>query len=443
MQEAILAMQDIRDVSGQITSIVTLIDSIAFQTNLLALNAAVEAARAGEHGRGFAVVASEVRNLAQKSADAARNIKSLIDSTAQKIAHGTQKVQTTGDTLNSIIHQVHEMTENIAAISSNAQQQSAQIIEVNHSIHALEKAASQNATLVLENASLAEYLGDVANSMDDLVGRFVLGDCDQGQSANPSDSLQNLVLVVDDNISNQKVAVMVLNKLGYATKVASNGQEAITQCHRYHPTAILMDIEMPSLNGLEACKRLRQQGYKQPIIAYTGHSDDFEQPIKDAGMNATVHKPLKPADLQSCLLTLHCKPNPQNSQAEQTRREAKIVASKTAQQYAQMIAGHLGWKKKIRSFIDGADIGVTYQTAIDHTACALGKWFYQGEGRQLMHLPLMQTLGQEHMEMHQLIKVIMDAFSIDDYQTLEQAITKLDTQSDKVVALLNQLIDNE
>lgn len=443
MQDAILAMQDIRDVSNQITSIVTLIDSIAFQTNLLALNAAVEAARAGEHGRGFAVVASEVRNLAQKSADAARNIKTLIDTTAQKIEQGTQKVQTTGDTLNSIIHQVHEMTENIAAISSNAQQQSAQIIEVNHSIHALEKAASQNATLVLENASLAEYLGDVANSMDDLVGRFILGDCEQDSTAKHQDTLQNLVLVVDDNISNQKVAVMMLNKLGYATKVASNGHEAITQCNRYHPMAILMDIEMPSLNGLEATKRLRQQGYTQPIIAYTGHSDDFEQPIKEAGMNATVHKPLKPADLQTCLLALHCKPNPQNAQTEQVRRDAKIASSNTAQQYAQMIAGHLGWKKKIRSFIDGADIGVTYESAIDHTACALGKWYYQGDGRALMHLPLMQSLGQEHMEMHQLIKVVMDAFSLDDYQTLENAIAKMDTQSDKVVALLNELIDNE
>ncbi|WP_369759657.1 CZB domain-containing protein [Thiomicrorhabdus sp. Kp2] len=108
-----------------------------------------------------------------------------------------------------------------------------------------------------------------------------------------------------------------------------------------------------------------------------------------------------------------------------------------------MITAHLGWKQKIRRFIDGADIGVTQESASDYTACALGKWYYQGSGQQLMHLPMMKQLGDEHMEMHKLIGVIMDAFHIDDYETLEASILKMDQQSDKVVAILNKLIEYE
>jgi|GEM_PF-831768 len=444
MQEAIVAMHEITDVSNQITGIVTLIDSIAFQTNLLALNAAVEAARAGEHGRGFAVVAGEVRNLAQKSAEAAREIKVLIDTTATKIEQGTQKVQNTGDTLTSIIEQVNEMTGNIALISQNASEQAQRISDVDMSVRSLDESAKANAILVQENSSLADYLGEVAASMDALVGTFELGDCEADFRAKQMAEIDgSTILVVDDNISNLKVATMVLNKSGYMTKTANNGREAITQCNRYQPNAILMDIEMPILDGLEATKQLRSSGYKGPIIAYTGHDESYDDKLKAVGMNDVIRKPMQAPDLIGKMEKHGLKGSDKHCEAVQERRRLIIEKSDTAKQYQTMINAHLGWKNKIRSFIDGADIGVTYDAAIDPSACALGKWYYQGAGQQLMHLPMMKQLGIDHAEMHGLIKVIMDAFSIDDYETLKDAVTRLDAQSGKVVELLNELIEHE
>jgi len=174
MNEAIDSMNDIRAVSHQITGIVSLIEGIAFQTNLLALNAAVEAARAGEHGRGFAVVASEVRALAGKSADAAKDIKGLIDQTAQKINHGTEKVQATGVMLNSILSKFDQMVDLVEQISNNAREQSLGLEQSNHAITEIDRAVQQGAAVVLENASLAQYLGGVAANLDKLASSFKL-----------------------------------------------------------------------------------------------------------------------------------------------------------------------------------------------------------------------------------------------------------------------------
>ena len=442
MQEAIAAMSEISEVSQQITGIVSLIDNIAFQTNLLALNAAVEAARAGDHGRGFAVVAGEVRQLAQKSATAAREIKTLIDSTAEKIQKGTQKVETTGKSLTVIIDQVTEMTNNMSLISDNAQQQSQQISDVNRSVQSLNETAEKSATLITENASLAEYLGEVAANMDNLVGTFELGSCEEAEQSSQQQDQNSLVLVVDDNISNQKVAVMMLKKLGYPSKVANNGREALNQVERYRPSLVLMDIEMPVMDGLTATGQLRKQGYQKPIIAFTGHGKDFDEKLRAANMNDVLHKPLQLDVLKQALTHFKCPPSSKMlAQVQDLIRQQKVDKNPQAKQFLTMIEAHLNWKMKIRKFIDGADIGVTVDTAADHTACILGKWYYGTEGQQLMHLPLMKQLGEDHAEMHALIRTIMDAFAIDDFETVEKHIEQMDAQSDKVVALLNQLID--
>lgn len=174
MRHAIDAINEISAVSHQITGIVALIDSIAFQTNLLALNAAVEAARAGEHGRGFAVVASEVRALAGKSADAAKDIKDLVDETALRIHVGTEKVQESGAMLDAVLGHFDQMVSLVKEISQSAGAQAVGLKETNVAIIEIDDAVQQGAGLVQDNTSLAQYLGEVAHSLDALVSRFKL-----------------------------------------------------------------------------------------------------------------------------------------------------------------------------------------------------------------------------------------------------------------------------
>ncbi len=169
------SMAEINRSAERIAEIIGVVDEIAFQTNLLALNAAVEAARAGEQGRGFAVVAAEVRNLAKRSADAAKEIKGLIRDSVTKAANGAQVAESAGRTMREVVDSVQRVTDLIQEISAAAQEQSRGIQEINKAVTQMDSMTQQNAALVEEAAASAESLDDQARVLSDLVGQFRTG----------------------------------------------------------------------------------------------------------------------------------------------------------------------------------------------------------------------------------------------------------------------------
>jgi methyl-accepting chemotaxis protein len=174
--QVVTTMDEINASSRRIADITGVIDGIAFQTNILALNAAVEAARAGEQGRGFAVVATEVRNLAQRSAESAREIKALIGMSVDKVEAGARLVEQAGTTMDEIVASVQRVGDMIAEISAAASEQSAGIGQVNVAVTQLDQMTQQNAALVEESAAAAESLREQAQRLSGVVGTFRLSD---------------------------------------------------------------------------------------------------------------------------------------------------------------------------------------------------------------------------------------------------------------------------
>jgi methyl-accepting chemotaxis protein len=172
----VVTMNEIRDSSKKIGDIIGVIDGIAFQTNILALNAAVEAARAGEQGRGFAVVAAEVRSLAQRSADAAKQIKALIGDSVQKVENGTRQVEDAGQTMSEIVASVEKVTANIDLISSASREQATGIEQVNRAISQMDEVVQQNAAVVEQAAAAAESMQANAQQLVQSVSVFKLID---------------------------------------------------------------------------------------------------------------------------------------------------------------------------------------------------------------------------------------------------------------------------
>ena len=172
--QVVQTMDAISASSRKISDITSVIDSIAFQTNILALNAAVEAARAGEQGRGFAVVASEVRGLAGRAANAAREIKALINDSTQQVQAGATLVNHAGDSIAQLVQSVRQVSSIMAEITAATQEQSQRITEVSHSVGSLEEMTQQNAALVEEGAAAAESLKDQAGRLTQMVHTFRL-----------------------------------------------------------------------------------------------------------------------------------------------------------------------------------------------------------------------------------------------------------------------------
>jgi methyl-accepting chemotaxis protein len=169
-----VTMDEINASSKKIADIIGVIDGIAFQTNILALNAAVEAARAGEQGRGFAVVASEVRSLAHRSAAAAREIKTLIGTSVDKVESGSKMVANAGNTMREIVASVQRVNDIIGEITAAAAEQSDGIGQVNTAVAQLDQMTQQNAALVEQSAAAAESLKDQALHLTAMVATFKL-----------------------------------------------------------------------------------------------------------------------------------------------------------------------------------------------------------------------------------------------------------------------------
>jgi methyl-accepting chemotaxis protein len=175
VNQAVSAMTEIETSSNQVSQIIGVIDEIAFQTNLLALNAGVEAARAGDAGRGFAVVAQEVRALAQRSADAAKEIKTLISTSTQQVEAGVNLVGQTGEALQRIVDQVASIDALVTEISASANEQSTGLHEVNTAVNQMDQVVQQNAAMVEQATAATHSLKSEANELSALVGRFKLG----------------------------------------------------------------------------------------------------------------------------------------------------------------------------------------------------------------------------------------------------------------------------
>jgi methyl-accepting chemotaxis protein len=182
VSQAVSAMTEIETSSSQVSQIIGVIDEIAFQTNLLALNAGVEAARAGDAGRGFAVVAQEVRALAQRSADAAKEIKTLISTSTQQVEAGVNLVGQTGEALQRIVEQVASIDALVTEISASAAEQSTGLHEVNTAVNQMDQVVQQNAAMVEQATAATHSLKGEANELAGLVARFKIG----GASAAPA-----------------------------------------------------------------------------------------------------------------------------------------------------------------------------------------------------------------------------------------------------------------
>nr|WP_315847818.1 methyl-accepting chemotaxis protein [uncultured Rhodoferax sp.] len=183
--QVVETMKEINDSSRKISDIISVIDGIAFQTNILALNAAVEAARAGEQGRGFAVVASEVRSLAGRSAEAAKEIKTLISASVERVEQGTALVDKAGVTMTEVVNSIRRVTDIMGEISAASSEQSAGVSQVGEAITQMDQVTQQNAALVEEMAAAASSLKSQAGDLVQTVAVFKLSAADQGASHAP------------------------------------------------------------------------------------------------------------------------------------------------------------------------------------------------------------------------------------------------------------------
>jgi len=224
VRDAVSAMTRIEQSSQQIGQIIGVIDEIAFQTNLLALNAGVEAARAGDAGKGFAVVASEVRALAQRSAQAAKEIKGLISASTDEVAQGVELVGATGRALRRIAEQIAEINGVVSEIAASAQEQATGLHQVNAAVNQMDQVTQQNAAMVEQATAAAHSLREETSALSDLMAQFRIGDAISGAVARPSATRKaNPVHAVQRKVANFVGAGRMTGAVAQPTLASASG----------------------------------------------------------------------------------------------------------------------------------------------------------------------------------------------------------------------------
>jgi len=229
VSQVVGTMTSINESSKKIVDIISVIDGIAFQTNILALNAAVEAARAGEQGRGFAVVATEVRNLAQRSAAAAKEIKALIGDSVDKVDAGTKLVDAAGKTMEEIVTSVKRVTDIMAEITAASQEQSSGIEQVNQAVTQMDEVTQQNAALVEEAAAAAESLQEQAQNLEQAVSVFNVGKATGARAAQPKAEVVHLASAKPAAKPVRKAPAASKTRTSEAPRKASGGEDSWTE----------------------------------------------------------------------------------------------------------------------------------------------------------------------------------------------------------------------
>src|SRR5690348_2142274 len=229
MDQVIATMRGISDSSKKVTEITGMIDSIAFQTNILALNASVEAARAGEQGRGFAVVAGEVRNLAGRSADAAREIKRLIEGSTRQVSEGSALVEQAGHTMREVVTAVKRVTDIMDEISAASQEQSSGIQQINQAVSQMDEATQQNAALVEQITAAAASLEEQARHLEASVAVFRLpGSTQQVDASRESAATKSVATPSSNDVSAMTQRIRRLATQPHAQRATKSPRPAAT-----------------------------------------------------------------------------------------------------------------------------------------------------------------------------------------------------------------------